>query len=369
VTQTFIEKGECPIPFFHLFDSQLPTAGALAGNVGLYDTGQNQFRNQLSANADYRAQQAQDFSQSHANDQLQLQRDALDATNQRFDAGLQQRYDLTPTPEDRVELEQLKQAASDQRLTTRGQQRLDELGQRFQNAQALQQPKLDLGYYKTDQGNQTRTDINHNNWNNRDAQNAERLQAQKDMFEKKLALQQAKLRAAQDNNPNNYRVAAARAADLLRAAAMHRSSISRQYSSIASQLQSLPMLNREPFISQRANLTRTLDAIRAAMAEAEKEYQNAMGEANALRAGAIGGGGPSDQNNIGAPGAVGQPGSGSYQPATGGPQGADNPIQVLNQVTQQVLSEMPTASNEAVRIEVKSRLVNLGINPRDLGVQ
>jgi len=139
------------VPYIHTYDNSVGIGAQLAANAGAYDVGNQQFHNQLAANADYRAQQNADQAGQDAADRLDFQYANLGAQNDRYSQGLQNKIDLNQmTAQERQDLEDLKQGYQNGRLTDKGVQTMQQLQQKFENAQQLQQPKLDLGYYKAD---------------------------------------------------------------------------------------------------------------------------------------------------------------------------------------------------------------------------
>lgn len=65
-----------------------------------------------------------------------------------------------------------------------------------------------------------------------------------------------------------------------------------------------------------------------------------------------------------------QPATAGFDAQSYGMPGPDQEaMDALQQVAQQVAQEMPTASREAKRMEVKNRLMQLGLDPRTLGVR
>jgi hypothetical protein len=135
------------MPFFVQHDGGLATLGALAGNVGLNATANQDFHNQLAANADYRAQSQQDFQQQQAQDSGSdsMYRTILgDVTQRDLSADrIQGQQDLAGLNNDeKTELEQLKEGAAGSVLTQKQIDRLSYLSQKDTDAASRQQTQI-----------------------------------------------------------------------------------------------------------------------------------------------------------------------------------------------------------------------------------
>jgi hypothetical protein len=295
----------------------------MAGNIGAYETGQDQFKNGLAANAQALEQARFQDQQQTGQEELQYRYDALNANNNRFNAGLQNRTQLAGLHDvEQQQLQQLRSLAASGRLTQQEQAQKDLLETRLEAANNMATQNRDsregMFYngtlpqrYSAQEDANTRND---NNISSREQMQNERLDQQQMLADKRNELEQAKQAARAGNDPNAYRAAASHAQDLIRIAQQNRQAIARRQSQINYQIANL--LPGRHGDMQRATLTQQAQEVQQAMEQAARDYQDAVNAANEVRQGALrSNSGSGDVNNMGDPGAMGQPGGGDQSGA------------------------------------------------------
>lgn len=349
------------MPFIIIHDNGLSTAGAMAGNVGLYQTGQNDFRNQLAANQDARAQSSLDFQQQQQQDSGQESAYRTILSDMLGRSRLQNQNDLLG-----------------QRL---GAQQ-DMLGQRLGTQQDIAQGHDQTRLTTSQTSNDTRQrgqDLNNQLGNDRLDETKRNNDLKNtygyDVLQKDYDVARERMAAQQDLESAKTLEQAQRAQNRLeRAAAL--AQIHEQIKQVG---------------AQAARLQRSHDtAVRSFQPVDEGAYQQQMQQFQQAvqqylqQLGASGGGGggamaaPANLQNMVGPG--GDQYFQGQQAAPVAPQQQQQPqvdqnavmgqaLQAVQQVTQQVVTQMPGASKEAIRVEIKVRLAQMGINPAMLGIQ
>lgn len=330
------------MPFFQKIDNSIGLGAQLEANAGQYDVGQQQFHNSLAANADARSQQNADQASQDAADRLDLNYAQLDSQNQRFGQGLQNKIDLNQmTAQERQDLEDLKQGYQDGRLTDKGVQTMQQLQQKFENSQQLQQPKTDLGYYKAD------------------AQDA-RGYYNTDQRAATAAAGQAGQNQRQQNS-FDFR-AANPPGGALSEPQRQFSMAQRQWEAQRRYLQT--QVNAIRLAFSRANKPTFLGGNPAAAAQLQQQLatftaqleQHMQNQPQIPQQGDGGGGDPTYYDSVEnmspdtSPGAV-DPG----QQSSAQPQQQSDPAAVIAQLAQQIVQEMPTASHAAQKTELMVR--------------
>lgn len=337
----------CPIPFVIIHDNNLATEGALSGNIGLNATANQGFHNQLAANADYRAQNAQDFQQQQAQDsgdESAYRTLISDITRRQIaDQQIQGRTGLAGLNNDaRTQIAGLNNNTrtaiagmnSDARVTVGAghdttsaantQAKINSTEDMYWNG------TLPEKYYNIDeQGRRVGVKADALAAHQDAVAHAKQAKDQADLVQRQLEVQ-ARSEAAAGRNVNAQRIAAAHM-----------------------QLESLKAeLSAQARTFNDAGVADATRRIREFVANPLQSINNGPTTMQA-------------EENRFPPGSMTQ----SAQPSQVAPPAqSNNPVMIGFQIAQQVNQAMPTASIEAKRIEVKQRLLRAGIDPVSLGI-
>jgi len=332
------------VPVFRvLYDSNMARGADMAANVGNHRSQQDQIDNGLRFDANARADTQQAIGLAQAIAQDRRQREINAANNRRM-------YDLQDLRGDqRLEQIGVTEAGRDARQIYGNDRQDVRLGMR-QEFQGQQNDANRLNQ-RTIAGQRVAVTARGQDIGNENAD----LKRQQDaaQFEQRRKDDEEKLRRME----RLRQLEASRRAE----AAAGRMTAQRQQAYIEAQLENLNDLRR--INESRAGMgdmtaAREIELLNDAI---NKKMAELMG----------GGGGASPQPSPG--GAVGGGGLDAQTMQTGQPPAPVNPLgaaaQAMEAVVQQVAQEMPTASREAKRLEIKSRLMRQGIDPSTLGVR
>lgn len=329
------------MPIFVRHDSQLDRLADLSANRGLYETGQDQFRNGLAADANARAFEGQRMDAQRAILADQRQREVAQANST---AKIDVRAMQDQAAMDRVRLQQegatgrtiIGQAGADGRTGANIVSREGQGALNRDQRQEMFEGNLAERRHATDA-----TDAN------ADARLRQQAQLQQQRLEHEGAMQRARAAAAKLRADTQSSIQTKRAV-----AQATIEELNRQRSIVNGWVQNGDTEGWRRIAEINDEIARLTRDLGGGVPAPATQPAAPMAAPNGF-----------DAQSYGQPGAPQGPAADAAQPPP--PQ----VVAAVQGVVAQVAMEMPTASREAMRLEAKTRLMRMGIDPNTIGVR